>query len=169
MHDFDVQYQINRLRRLEKVLKDRANDECAIGDLYMIPEFVEIGCELAIITFSVMQNLNEKSLWYAVPFDQSDFMVGTWDVVVDESVTKCGGILRCGRGIWVHSKDLPKDKRSGFVDISFVDEARRMLRCLVGAEEVSWAKRDSVDTDPDYVELLEDIAKACTAFELRTK
>ncbi len=163
MRDFDVQYQINRLKRLEKIVKDRANDPCSLGDLYVIPEFAVVGCELAV----VLQNLDDPLLWYAVPFDQSDSMVGTWDVVVDESVTKCGGVLRCGRGCWISSDNLPKDKRSGFVDISFVNEAKRVLRCLVGAEEVSWAVRENVDCDPDYAELLDDITKAVTAFESR--
>ena len=163
--DFDdlrllIEAALNKASQTRERL-EQADDEPNRGDLYTYPETARDGIEWALI----MQNHDDDRLWFAVPFDQTS-LVGTWDVEVCELSDSGPGTLRCGQGIWIHTDDLPRSARSGFVSDRDIHQARVRLAAMVG-DAVDIPLRHNIDDDPDYLEWMDEVAKAAERLETK--
>jgi len=132
----------------------------ALGDIYAFPVTAEQGIEWGV----VKQHSSGDPLWYIVPFDQNP-LVGTWDVPVSEFSEAGPGALRCGRGIWAHADDMRIGEKSGFLEPHDVRGARLRLWVMVGGDESLIPICSDVDDDPDYEELMMELARAACRLE----
>lgn len=151
---------IQKLARTQKRI-DQSDDCPHPGDLYAFRETAVEGIEWV----AILQNREDVDLWFTVPFDQNP-MVGTWDVEVSSFSDSGPGTLRCGRGIWIHAKDLVLTDRSGFLETHDVEHARARLAAMVG-EDVPVTFQPHVDDDPDYQEWLDELSRAAERLQSR--
>jgi len=130
------------------------------GDLYVFSATAELGIQWAI----VRPHVDDAELWFMVPFDMDPF-VGTWDINVPEFSDAGAGVLRCGRGIWIHTDDMRLGTRSGFLEADYVDEVKQRLAAMVHGEIVPGTHNPEVDEDPEYQEWIGEVTAAAERLE----
>lgn len=154
----DLRARLVEARQEHEKLKARirkAPKRVAPGDLFRFELPFDTPLEWAV----VHPGEDEESRWFVVPADQNS-LAGTRDVVVPSSA-ECGPLtLRCGRGLWIGSKDFDFQQRSGFLEPRYVDEARSKLSEIRAGSIAGTEEQHEIDEDVDYEDWLDEVGQA---------
>ena len=140
----------NRLDALPKTVSP--------GELFLFP------VDVAAKWCATFTHSKDDDLWYIVPGDEFP-EVGTQDVALPVFSDEGSLNFRCGNGIWVHVDDFGFDQRVGQIDGQFVEQIRDHLGRIVKNNLPTVESLIQTDSDPDYIEWMEELSAAVQEFE----
>lgn len=120
--------------------------------------------EVPVQWFTAMQHPDDEKLWFAIAGDNFP-TVGTRDVEIPDTA-ECGPInLRCQFGVWIHADDFTNAIHFGETDTIFVEQVRDRLSRMRKGDLPTDPTIVEADSDPDYLEWMDELADAVYAFE----
>lgn len=145
----------NAVEHANARLASRPVGAIAAGDLFLFS--ATLGWPLKWM--AVLRHPDDPALWYVIAADDNP-AVGSLDVELAESHPQGPLVLRCGVGLWVHADDFEMEKRIGKLSDEYVDYARDRLALIVRGQVPSTDDCEIVDTDPDYLEWIDEARRA---------
>ena len=124
-----------------------------MNSIHVFPEMVEYGIEWVVVKRCV----DDTRLLFLVPLDRNPF-VGTWDIAVSEFSEAGPGVLRCGRGTWIHIDHLRQGTLNGFLESDYVNEVNDRLSALV--HNLVPVHKPDVDEHPEYQNWMDVVTTA---------
>ena len=120
------------------------------GDMFFLPlKGIDPICDGWILA---KQHTDDPKLWYALPVDSWDTMVGSMDTVV---TGKHFGVHVCRTlcGTWIHTSDMSFENRWDAIEGDTGAPKSKLKHFVEGL----LSHREGIDNDPDYEDWIDEL------------